>query len=123
MFSNPKGFCIPTVIYMALGLLTIVGTLFADRRTVMRSGMTKGSLVLSNTIGILIMSMIFYLLCVNGYETIAWVLLLFPLIFGLIIVIVLFATLGTAIGTATVRSKQRVEYEPRERVVVRRTYE
>jgi cell division protein FtsW (lipid II flippase) len=124
MFTNPKGWCAPTIIYVALGLITILGILFSDRRTVRQSGMTKGSLLLSNIISLLIMTMVFYLLCSNGYTTTAYVLLLLPIIVGLILLLIFAVFLGTAIGTAdsSERKSRRVRFEPRERVVVRREY-
>jgi cell division protein FtsW (lipid II flippase) len=126
MFTNPKGWCAPTIIYVALGLITILGILFSDRRTVRQSGMTKGSLLLSNIISLLIMTMVFYLLCSNGYTTTAYVLLLLPIIVGLVLLLIFAVFLGTAIGTADTRGHRgrgrRVRFEPRERVVVRREY-
>ena len=124
MFTNPKGWCAPTIIYVALGLITILGILFSDRRTVRQSGMTKSSLLLSNIISLLIMTMVFYLLCSNGYTTTAYVLLLLPIIIGLVLLLIFAIFLGTAIGTAdsTSRRGRRVRFEPRERVVVRREY-
>ena len=132
MFTNPKGWCAPTIIYVALGLVTIVGILFADRRTMRQAGVTKGSALLSNIISLLIMTMVFYLLCSNGYKTTAYVLLLLPIIVGLILLLIFAVFVGSAVGSSDrrgrdgrvrhVRETKRVRFEPRERVVVRRVY-
>ena len=111
MRGGSKLLCTPALVYLVLSTLSFLGRV-SQNSTNKPNKLTVGNVeseIRCNNIGVFITQIIYILgftfllnmLCKNGYKTLAWVILFFPLIamFGLIILfMVFFGTLFTFAG-------------------------
>jgi hypothetical protein len=71
--------CTPATIYLVLGILSILGTMFVDFSIIS---------VLMKTVFVLIYTWFLNFLCSRGYSGISWFLVLLPFIFIIVIFII-----------------------------------
>ena len=99
-YENNSGFCTPLIIYVVLSILTATASFTSTKKTSTENTNTEststftGSGILYN----LVFSLILYLLCKNGYNTVAWILLLLPLI-GALVALLAFVSVLKAVKT------------------------
>ena len=85
--------CTPALVYLVFMILSIIGCIFLK---------TTDGLVL-NTVFSLGWLWLLQVLCSRGYVTLAWVLVLLPLIIGLILVVIIIGVIGS-VSTAAVNT-------------------
>lgn len=79
MNSSFSNICTPATIYLVLGILSVLGTMFVDFSVMS---------VLMKTVFVLIWTWFLNFLCSRGYTGISWFLVLFPFIFIIIVFII-----------------------------------
>jgi hypothetical protein len=79
MNSSFSNICTPATIYLVLGILSVLGTMFVDFSVIS---------VLMKTVFVLIWTWFLNFLCSRGYTGISWFLVLFPFIFIIIVFII-----------------------------------
>ncbi len=83
-----SGWCIPTVIYMVLSIISILLQLFQDPPANLDRGEIIGYKVrvfLIQTIIASLWTLLMYWVCSNCHENWAWFILLFPFLLGLLL--------------------------------------
>lgn len=84
------GWCPPAVIYAVLSVSTTIISLFVTSHydDMKNHGLNKVLYAILHLVGVAIWTWVLYWLCSNCHETIAWIVLLFPLLlfFALLIV-------------------------------------
>lgn len=94
--SGHSGFCVPTIIAIVIGVLGIVGSMVAvvrakkDKDPNSARDKALKSLAVTVLVNVAMVGLM-YFLCRTGHDTIAWILLLLPLIF---LMVVLFMFVG-----------------------------
>lgn len=78
MNSSFSNICTPATIYLVLGILSVLGTMFVDFSIIS---------VLMKTVFVLIWTWFLNFLCSKGYGGISWFLVLLPFIMIIVIII------------------------------------
>lgn len=105
-----KGLCAPTIIAIFLGLLSIIGSIMAvfhSNKTLRQSDKmslevqkTRSQAIrtaVSNIIFNVLFVAVLFVLCYYGHKTVAWVLLLLPIILGILLIFMVINATGTLI--------------------------
>ena len=79
MNSSISHICTPATIYLVLGILSVLGTMFVDFSVMS---------VLMKTVFVLIWTWFLNFLCSRGYGGISWFLVLLPFIFIIVIFLI-----------------------------------
>jgi len=95
-YENNSGFCTPLIIYVVLCILIATVSFTSTKNTESTNTESTSTLTGSGILYNLVFSLILYLLCKNGYNTVAWVLLLLPFI-GALIVLLAFVSVLKAV--------------------------
>jgi len=113
-FTENIGKCPQLVIYLTLSLMSIIASLVATNNMYDDKDVnSKGVNLFNHFVMTLLMSALFYYLCVYDYGNAAWILLLFPVIMFFAIIILVFGIFSTA---TSIKKDMKETEEERKRV-------
>ena len=104
-FADNLQKCPQLIIYLGLAFLSVGTSFFFTNSYFVESktgGMSLSVNLFMHLFQILVISTIFYYLCKFNYQTVGWILLLFPLIIAFVLILAFFGFVGAASGVKAV---------------------
>lgn len=119
-FADNLQKCPQLIIYLGLAFLSVGTSFFFTNNYFVKTesgGMTLSTNLFMHLFQILVIATIFYYLCKFNYQTVGWILLLFPIIIGFLLLLAFFGFVGAASGVKAVveeDAKKKNEEEEKE---------
>lgn len=101
---NPH--CAPFIIYVILGIVSIISTIMkpVEGDDPVK---TKTVMVITNVVSVALFGSLFYWLCYMCYNTVAWVILLIPVVLFIFLLILAISMLGNLMGEEKKKSSDK----------------